>query len=82
MGQDLKYGAIYHLPVGEQESQLLGHDGEPLFVIRGQDVLALDVIDSYFDEAAANGADIEKHRDEVLKEFDLWRNTHGTKIPD
>ena len=89
MAFDFKYGTIFHAPNPEDAAindaegiHCLGHEGEPVFIIRGQDVAAVEAISSYFDIAATRGASIEQSRERTLSTFVAWQDHNPTKIPD
>lgn len=49
-----KYGRIYH-EIAPGEFAPLGAEGEPVFVLRGQDVYAWQAVDDYAKRRGANG---------------------------
>ena len=57
---------------------------EPVLLIRGQDVCALPVLDSWLLHATAAGADddvlrtVAEHRERIV----AWQFDHETKVPD
>jgi len=59
-------------------------DGEPVFLIRAQDILALEIVEKYY-----NLADVNKTRNlgrvrSVMKKMQEWRNENRdrVKVPD
>ena len=57
------------------------HDGEPIFVLRGQDILAADIIRRWADIASQEGISSEKykHAQEKIADFEAWV---GRRLPD
>ncbi len=59
-------------------------EAEPVFLIRGQDITAPDVVDFWADLAAAKGASSEiviAAREQALRMKD-WQRLQRVKIPD
>lgn len=67
-----------------QDSARLIPDGEPVLLIRGQDSLAVPVIETWLRGAEQAGvapeliASVERHRTRVIE----WQADHGNKVPD
>lgn len=59
-------------------------DNEPVFLIRGQDVVAPDVVEFWATKAHEVGADsrmVEAARQQASR-MRQWQAEHGSKIPD
>ncbi len=79
MAQDLKYGKIDIPGIG---------DDEPVFVIRGRDECALDVLDAY---AAIYEEHVESEdgpKQEIIdgvssaqRTIGIWQTRNGTRLP-
>lgn len=67
-----------------QDSANLIPDDEPVLLIRGQDVCAVDAINAWIGAARSVGADpeliagIERHRERVIE----WQEDARWKVPD
>ena len=59
-------------------------EGEPYFVLRGQDRIAAKAVRLWAEAAKAVGAPEEKWAGamDVALQFDQWEKAHGTKTPD
>ena len=59
-------------------------DDEPVFVLRGQDVLAPDIITHWADRAHAAGAPDEKVADAIMlaEAMREWQRANRSKVPD
>lgn len=68
--------------LGEACEALL--DGEPVFVIRCQDVLAVEMVETYLRRAKEVGATNTNRIDKVLAKMNDWRaeNKGKVKVPD
>lgn len=81
-----KLNDMYHLEgerlVKTSNGQFVPED-EPLFILRGRDVFAIDAIRSYRAACSLKGtpADRVAALDEVILKFRLYAETHPTKIP-
>ena len=59
-------------------------DNEPVFLLRGQDVVAPDVVEFWAAKAHEAGADsriVDAARQHALR-MRQWQAEHGSKIPD
>ncbi len=74
MAQDLKYGKLDIPGIGEDE---------PVFVIRGRDVLALPAIESYslMAEEAGVDTDILDGLDAASEAIYDWQQGNGKRLP-
>lgn len=74
-GIDLKFGEV-------TTTEKTFHENEPVFIIRGQDPLATQIIHHYRDAAIRKGCDRE-HIDAVsraIEEFHKWQNENSDLV--
>lgn len=63
-------------------------EDEPIFILRAQDMAALQTLDGYADEAVECGASDEfafavssrERQDSVFMRFQTWQETHPDKV--
>ena len=70
---DLKYGTLEIPGIG---------DGEPIFIIRARDALAVGVLDEYIYFADEAGLSEITDGVQLAKEqFESWQKKNGTRLP-
>jgi hypothetical protein len=59
-------------------------EGEPVFILRGNDALAGHAILAWLSQARGSGVNRDKRESawRVLAEMHDWRRDHGAKMPD
>lgn len=55
-------------------------DGEPFFILRGNDMLAIPTIYAY--RKLLESHQLPRMSDAVMQTFFDWRKSHGVKLPD
>lgn len=59
-------------------------DGEPVFMLRGSDVHAPEIVTRWAEMQAAAGGDprLVRMAFDQAREMRLWQRAHGSKVPD